>query len=93
MLRILTPTVLSLLALALGFGQGSDLRAPLAIDITGGLTSASVATLCWHTGPPMHKMYTDPEDMRSISRSAFDLALKRNYSCRSASIRRRISSR
>lgn len=46
MLRIFTPTVLSLLPLALGFGQGSDLCAPLAIDIKGGLTSASVATLC-----------------------------------------------
>ncbi len=38
-------TVLGLLPLALGFGQGSELRAPLAIAIAGGLTSATVLTL------------------------------------------------
>ncbi len=38
-------TVLGLLPLALGFGQGAELRAPLAIAITGGLTSATVLTL------------------------------------------------
>ena len=38
-------TVLGLLPLALGFGQGAELRAPLAIAIVGGLTSASVLTL------------------------------------------------
>ncbi len=38
-------TVLGLLPLALGFGEGSELRAPLAIAITGGLTSATVLTL------------------------------------------------
>ena len=38
-------TVLGLLPLAMGFGQGAELRAPLAIAIIGGLTSASVLTL------------------------------------------------
>ena len=38
-------TVLGLLPLALGFGQGAELRAPLAIAIIGGLTSATVLTL------------------------------------------------
>ncbi len=38
-------TVLGLMPLALGFGQGSELRAPLAIAITGGLTSATLLTL------------------------------------------------
>ena len=38
-------TVLGLLPLALGFGQGAELRAPLAIVIVGGLTSASLLTL------------------------------------------------
>jgi len=38
-------TVLGLLPLALGFGQGAELRAPLAIAIVGGLTSASLLTL------------------------------------------------
>ncbi len=38
-------TVLGLLPLAMGFGQGAELRTPLAIAIVGGLTSASVLTL------------------------------------------------
>ncbi|MCY4234535.1 MAG: efflux RND transporter permease subunit [Bacteroidetes bacterium] len=38
-------TVLGLLPLAFGFGQGAELRAPLAIAIVGGLTSASLLTL------------------------------------------------
>ena len=38
-------TVLGLLPLAMGFGQGAELRAPLAIAIVGGLTSASILTL------------------------------------------------
>jgi len=38
-------TVLGLLPLALGFGEGAELRAPLAIAIVGGLTSASLLTL------------------------------------------------
>jgi len=38
-------TVLGLLPLAMGFGQGAELRAPLAIAIVGGLTSASLLTL------------------------------------------------
>lgn len=38
-------TVLGLLPLAMGFGQGAELRAPLAIAIVGGLSSASVLTL------------------------------------------------
>ncbi len=38
-------TVLGLLPLAMGFGQGAELRAPLAIAIVGGLTSATVLTL------------------------------------------------
>ena len=38
-------TVLGLMPLALGFGQGAELRTPLAIAIVGGLTSATVLTL------------------------------------------------
>jgi len=38
-------TVLGLLPLALGWGAGAELRAPLAIAITGGLLSATVLTL------------------------------------------------
>ena len=38
-------TVLGLLPLTLGFGQGSELRAPLAIAVMGGLISATALTL------------------------------------------------
>jgi len=38
-------TVLGLLPLALGWGAGAELRAPLAISIVGGLLSATVLTL------------------------------------------------
>lgn len=38
-------TVLGLLPLALGFGSGAELRAPMAIAIAGGLTAATVLTL------------------------------------------------
>lgn len=38
-------TILGLLPLAMGFGQGAELRAPLAIAIVGGLTSATLLTL------------------------------------------------
>jgi HAE1 family hydrophobic/amphiphilic exporter-1 len=38
-------TVLGLLPMALGFGQGADLRAPLAITVIGGLTVATALTL------------------------------------------------
>jgi HAE1 family hydrophobic/amphiphilic exporter-1 len=38
-------TVLGLLPMALGIGRGSDLRAPLAIAVIGGLTVATALTL------------------------------------------------
>jgi HAE1 family hydrophobic/amphiphilic exporter-1 len=38
-------TVLGLLPLALGFGPGAELRAPLAIALAGGLAGATVLTL------------------------------------------------
>ena len=38
-------TVLSLLPLALGIGEGSDMQAPLARTVLGGLLSASLITL------------------------------------------------
>jgi len=38
-------TVLGLLPMALGLGRGADLRAPLAIALIGGLTSATLLTL------------------------------------------------
>lgn len=38
-------TVLGLVPMALGLGEGAELRAPLAITVIGGLTSATVLTL------------------------------------------------
>ncbi len=38
-------TILGLLPMALGFGEGAELRAPLAITVIGGLTVATVLTL------------------------------------------------
>ncbi|HZD79703.1 MAG TPA: efflux RND transporter permease subunit, partial [Actinomycetota bacterium] len=38
-------TVLGLLPMALGIGRGADLRAPLAIAVIGGLTTATALTL------------------------------------------------
>ncbi|UCF69313.1 MAG: efflux RND transporter permease subunit, partial [Acidobacteriota bacterium] len=40
-----TTTVLALLPMVLGLGAGSELRAPLAITVIGGLTVATVLTL------------------------------------------------
>jgi len=38
-------TVLALLPLALGFGEGAEIRAPMAIAVIGGLVSSTVLTL------------------------------------------------
>jgi HAE1 family hydrophobic/amphiphilic exporter-1 len=38
-------TVFGLLPMALGFGEGADLRAPMAIVVVGGLTLATALTL------------------------------------------------
>jgi HAE1 family hydrophobic/amphiphilic exporter-1 len=38
-------TTLGLLPLALGFGQGSEIRAPMAITVIGGLTVSTLLTL------------------------------------------------
>jgi HAE1 family hydrophobic/amphiphilic exporter-1 len=38
-------TVLGLLPMALGLGEGSELRAPMAITVIGGLTTSTLLTL------------------------------------------------
>jgi HAE1 family hydrophobic/amphiphilic exporter-1 len=38
-------TILGLLPMALGFGEGAELRSPLAITVIGGLTVATLLTL------------------------------------------------
>jgi HAE1 family hydrophobic/amphiphilic exporter-1 len=38
-------TVLGLLPMSLGLGEGAEMRAPLALTLMGGLTSATLLTL------------------------------------------------
>jgi HAE1 family hydrophobic/amphiphilic exporter-1 len=38
-------TVLGLLPMALGWGEGSEIRAPMALTVIGGLLGATVLTL------------------------------------------------
>ena len=38
-------TILGLLPMALGLGEGAELRAPLAVTVIGGLSVATVLTL------------------------------------------------
>ena len=38
-------TVLGLLPMALGFGEGAEIRAPMALTVIGGLLGATVLTL------------------------------------------------
>jgi HAE1 family hydrophobic/amphiphilic exporter-1 len=38
-------TVLALLPMALGFGEGAEIRAPMAIAVIGGLTIATMLSL------------------------------------------------
>jgi HAE1 family hydrophobic/amphiphilic exporter-1 len=51
-------TVVGLLPLALGVGAGADLRAPLAIAVIGGLTSATVLTLI--VVPVVYSLLVEP---------------------------------
>jgi HAE1 family hydrophobic/amphiphilic exporter-1 len=38
-------TVLGLLPMAIGFGEGSELRAPMALTVIGGLLTSTLLTL------------------------------------------------
>ncbi len=51
-------TVVGLLPLALGFGAGADLRAPLAVAVIGGLTSATLLTLI--VVPVVYSLMVEP---------------------------------
>ena len=44
-LMTMSTTVLGLLPMAVGLGEGSELRAPMAITVIGGLLVATVLTL------------------------------------------------
>ena len=59
-------TVLGLVPMALGLGRGSDLRAPLAIAVIGGLISATALTLI-----VVPVAYDLIEDMRMGVRNLF----------------------
>lgn len=62
-------TVFGLLPMALGLGRGADLRAPLAIAVIGGLTSATVLTLI-----VIPVAYDLLDEARTKLRSTFGLA-------------------
>jgi HAE1 family hydrophobic/amphiphilic exporter-1 len=57
-------TVFGLLPLALGLGAGADLRAPLAVAVIGGLTSATLLTLI-----VVPVIYATMESLRGLARS------------------------
>ena len=57
-------TVFGLTPLALGFGAGADLRAPLAVAVIGGLISATLLTLI-----VVPVMYASLEGLRGLARS------------------------
>ena len=48
-------TILSLLPLAIGIGEGSEAQAPLARAVLGGLLSATLITLIYI--PPMYTLF------------------------------------
>lgn len=57
-------TVLGLLPLALGFGEGAELRAPLAIAIVGGIVSATVLTLI--VVPVLYRIFFRQGSIKSL---------------------------
>jgi HAE1 family hydrophobic/amphiphilic exporter-1 len=57
-------TVFGLLPLALGIGAGADLRAPLAVAVIGGLTSATLLTLI-----VVPVIYASLESLRGLARA------------------------
>ncbi len=58
-------TILALLPLSLGFGEGAELRAPLALAVIGGLVSSTILTLIvipcvyWKVDKLIHPSYND----------------------------------
>jgi HAE1 family hydrophobic/amphiphilic exporter-1 len=62
-------TVLGLLPMALGIGRGADLRAPLALAVIGGLTSATALTLI--VVPVAYDIF---EEWRGKLRATFGMA-------------------
>jgi len=50
-------TVLALLPLALGFGEGAEIRAPMAVAVIGGLLSSTVLTLL--VIPTIYSLFED----------------------------------
>ena len=61
-------TILGLLPLAMGFGLGAELRAPLAVAVVGGLAMATVLTLV--VVPVLYELLARPaREVRTESRS------------------------
>ena len=66
-------TVLGLIPLALGLGQGGGLQAPLAITIVGGLVSATILTLL--VVPVVYMLLVPAHDPRTIPCSHIEEAM------------------
>ena len=70
-------TVLGLAPMALGLGRGSDLRAPLAIAVIGGLISATALTLV--VVPLVHFMAEKRHHERPLPASWMEAPKKRKH--------------
>ncbi|MDH4264420.1 MAG: efflux RND transporter permease subunit, partial [Deltaproteobacteria bacterium] len=64
-------TIFGLVPLAMGFGEGSEIRAPLAITVIGGLTSSTIMTLFI-----IPILYSSFEDLRDILKIRFSKGQK-----------------
>jgi HAE1 family hydrophobic/amphiphilic exporter-1 len=61
-------TMLGLLPLAIGLGEGTELQAPMAIAVIGGLFSASVLTLV--VIPVIYSLLTSRQEKKRLAREA-----------------------
>ncbi len=61
-------TVLGLVPLALGLGDGAELRQPMAISVIAGITSSTLLTLV--VIPAVYALFTDSGPIREVSEEA-----------------------
>jgi HAE1 family hydrophobic/amphiphilic exporter-1 len=61
-------TILALMPLALGIGEGADAQAPLARAVIGGLTASTLVTLVLI--PVVYTLFYDPREMQTLAADA-----------------------
>ena len=61
-------TVLGLLPMALGLGEGSEMRTPMAITVIGGLLTSTMLTLL--VVPVMYSLLDRRRDTAAVDRAA-----------------------